>query len=105
MNSLSTASSNELRSPWPRTATNVISAIPIISAAAVEAVREGFRVALSRARSPATPPSFVPGQPSTNASGRTVRLAFRATPRKTISVPRASDPIRTTVASWWPKTP
>ena len=32
--------------PWPRMATKVTSASPIISAAAVDAVRLGFRVAL-----------------------------------------------------------
>ena len=45
------------RSPAASTATSVTSARPIISAAAVEAVRCGLRRALSRARRPATPPS------------------------------------------------
>jgi hypothetical protein len=41
----------------------VTSASPIIKAAAVDAVRCGFRRALSRASSPAVPPILVAGQP------------------------------------------
>ena len=40
-----TAPSNEARSPWASTATVVTSASPIISAAAVDAVRPGLRIA------------------------------------------------------------
>ena len=43
---------------------------PIISAAAVEAVRPGLRIAFSCARRPATPPSRAAGRPTTWASGR-----------------------------------
>ena len=50
--------------PAASTATSVTSASPIISAAAVEAVRCGFRRALSRASTPAAPPIRVAGQPS-----------------------------------------
>ena len=56
---------NEVRRPWPITATKVIRASPIITAAAVEAVRFGFRTAFWRASLPAVPPSFAPGVPST----------------------------------------
>ena len=41
MKSVLTASVNELLKPWPITATNVISARPIMTAAAVDAVRAG----------------------------------------------------------------
>ena len=44
-----------------KTATNVTSARPIISAAAVAAVRPGFRVAFSRASRPAAPPMRAAG--------------------------------------------
>ena len=47
------------------TATKVISARPIITAAAVEAVRDGLRTAFWRASRPAVPPSSRPGAPST----------------------------------------
>ena len=44
--------------PAASTATSVTSASPIISAEAVEAVRCGFRRALSRASTPAAPPNL-----------------------------------------------
>ena len=69
-------STNEDLKPWPSTATNVISARPIISAAAVEAVRDGLRIAFWRASCPAAPPKRAPGAPSTSASGRTSRGAI-----------------------------
>jgi 3-hydroxyisobutyrate dehydrogenase-like beta-hydroxyacid dehydrogenase len=72
---------------------------------AVEAVRLGFRIAFSRARTPAVPPICVPGQPSTAASGRTARLAFIATPTKRISVPNASAERRVAVVRPLPKIP
>ena len=59
-----------LAAPGASTATVVTSASPIISAAAVEAVRPGLRIAFERARRPATPPIRVAGQPRTSASGR-----------------------------------
>ena len=59
--------------PCPRTATNVTSASPIMSAAAVTAVRPGLRTAFSRASRPAAPPSRRAGQPTTAASGLTRR--------------------------------
>ena len=61
--------------PAAITATSVTSASPIINADAVEAVRWGFRRALSRASEPAAPPNLLAGQPSAQASGRTNRTA------------------------------
>src|SRR3954451_2478372 len=52
MNCLLTASVKDERRPWPRMATKVINASPIINAAAVDAVRVGLRLALARARVP-----------------------------------------------------
>ena len=73
--------------PAASTATSVTSASPIISAAAVEAVRCGFRRALSRASTPAAPPIRVAGQPRAATSGRTSLAAKSATPRKIRSAP------------------
>ena len=58
-----TAPLNDATIPEASVATRVTSARPIISAAAVDAVRCGFRRALSRASTPATPPIRVAGQP------------------------------------------
>ena len=44
----------------------VTSASPIISAAAVDAVRLGFRIEFDRASEPATPPMLVAGRPRTD---------------------------------------
>ena len=57
-----TADSTVLRSPAPSTATTVTSVSPIISAAAVEAVRPGLRTEFELASSPATPPLRRAGQ-------------------------------------------
>ena len=59
---------------------DVTSVSPIISAAAVEAVRPGLRTALAPASSPATPPTRRAGQPTTRASGFTSRGASSAMP-------------------------
>ncbi len=74
--------------PAASTETSVTSASPIISADAVEAVRCGFRRALSRASAPAAPPILAAGQPSTHANGRAIRAESSATPKKINSVPR-----------------
>ena len=66
--------------PEPSTATTVTSVSPIISAAAVDAVRPGLRTALAPASSPATPPARRAGQPTTRASGLTSRGASSAMP-------------------------
>ncbi len=57
--------------PAPSTATTVTSVSPIMSAAAVEAVRLGWRPAFAPASSPATPPARRAGQPTTRVSGLT----------------------------------
>ena len=71
-------------------ATKVTRARPIISADAVEAVRAGFRIALSRARIPGAPPIDRAGAPRTLASGRTTFAAFIETPMKRKKTPRPS---------------
>ena len=63
----------------PSVATIVTSARPIISAAAVDAVRAGFRIAFWRASCPETP-MRANGRPSTEASGRASFDAISATP-------------------------
>jgi hypothetical protein len=63
---------------------------PIISAAAVDAVRPGLRTAFAPARSPATPPTRFAGQPTMRASGGTSRGASNAMPAKRPSTPPAS---------------
>ena len=73
--------------PAASTETSVTSARPIISADAVEAVRCGFRRALSRASMPAAPPNRAAGQPSTHANGRAIRADRSAVPKKISSVP------------------
>src|SRR5690349_2503254 len=70
-NCVRTAFLNESWTPLPRTATNETSVIPIISAAAVEAVRAGDRVEFRDARPPATPPSRRAGDPTTVTSATT----------------------------------
>ena len=86
-------------------ATKVTSASPIISADAVEAVRAGFRVALSRARIPGAPPIDRAGAPSTAASGRTTLGAFIETPKKSSSTPSPSSSSRGPVAIPLPSAP
>src|ERR1700704_5117839 len=68
-------------------ATTVTSASPIISAAAVEAVRPGLRRDLSRAIRPGAPPKRAAGRPTTAASGLTSRGASIAMPTKNASTP------------------
>ena len=84
------ARSTEPCRPLPRTATNETSARPIISAAAVEAVRAGLRTALLEASCPAGPPSDCAGKPTSFASPETSAGAKPATPSSPISVPPAS---------------
>ena len=78
---------------------------PIISAAAVEAVRDGFLIEFDRASTPATPPIFVAGQPMAEASGRTSRGASIVTPRKMPSTPAASSARLRPVDKPCPKAP
>src|ERR671937_197421 len=105
MKSLLTAFSNEARKPWPKIATNVTSARPIIKADAVDAVRAGFRDALSRARMPGAPPMCCAGQPSTFESGRTIFAAFIETPKKRSRTPIPSASNRGPVAIPLPSAP
>ena len=63
------------------------SEIPIMRAAAVEAVRPGLRIEFARASRPALPPIFVAGQPSTDANGRTSQAEISATPMKSRNAP------------------
>src|SRR4051812_50152138 len=83
-----TADSTVLRSPEPSTATTVTRVSPIISAAAVEAVRPGWRMEFELASSPATPPLRRAGKPTRRVSGLTLCGAARATPTNNASTPR-----------------
>ena len=74
----------------PSVATKVISASPIISAAAVFAVRPGLRVEFSLASRPGAPPARRAGEPTTAASGTTSRPDTSATPMNRSSVPTPS---------------
>src|SRR3954451_2813592 len=76
-------------------ATKVTSARPIISAAAVDAVRPGLRTEFWAASRPADPPRLRAGRPTTVASGRTRWLETIATPRNRSRVPA---PIGTSTA-------
>ena len=80
-----------LARPPARTVTNVTSARPIISAAAVTAVRLGLRSAFSRASRPATPRSRSSGQPTAPAIGGTSRGLSSATAMKTRIAPSAEQ--------------
>ena len=77
----------EVFSPAPSTATTVTSVSPIMSAAAVDAVRAGLRTALASASSPATPPARRVGQPTRRASGLTRCGARKARPRNSAITP------------------
>ena len=76
------ASPNEPFIAWANTATKTTMARPIMSAAAVAAVRLGLRPALSRARRPLVGASFSIGQPMIRLAGRTTNLASMATATK-----------------------
>ena len=75
---------------YSNTDTKVTSASPIINAAAVEAVREGARMAFSRASLPGAPPKIDPGEPTRRASGRTKCEETSATAMKKRAQPAAS---------------
>ena len=93
------------RIPDASTATEVTRAMPIISAAAVDAVRPGFRIEFARARRPALPPIFVAGHPSTVASGRTSHAEISATPTKRSSAPTPIAINRCVTPIPWTKNP
>ncbi len=65
------ADSPEALNDAAMTATAAISATPIISAAAVDAVRRGLRIAFSLASRPGTPRRRASGRPRAPATGRT----------------------------------
>ena len=87
----STTWATELFSPAAKTVTKVTSARPIISAAAVTAVRLGLRWAFSRARRPVRRRSRSSGQPAIVASGGT-RRGLKSETAKTMTT--APPPIR-----------
>ncbi len=70
--------------------TKLTRASPIISAAAVEAVRRGLRIAFSRASLPGWPAQRANGQPSSRASGRATSGLSTPTPRKITTAPPAT---------------
>ena len=88
----STERSIEPRRPAAKIATNATSATPIMSAAAVTAVRPGLRSVFSRARRPVIPKTACSGRPTSAASGRTSSGLSIATDRKTTSAPRPMSP-------------
>jgi hypothetical protein len=86
----STDRSIDPRKPAAKIVTNVTSARPIMSAAAVAAVRPGLRVAFSRARRPGMPPKRCRGAPTTLAIGGTSCGVSSAVARKMAAAPRPS---------------
>ena len=78
--------------PAANTVTKTTTARPIISAAAVTAVRPGLRTAFSRARRPVMPRSRSSGQPATDASGRTSRGLNMDTPSSVATAPPPTSP-------------
>ena len=79
---LSIASSIEPLIPAANTVTNETSARPIMSAAAVDAVRAGLRTAFSRASRPGIPRRRSSGAPNAEAIGLTSCGLSSATPEQ-----------------------
>ena len=102
MSNLSSALVNESLSPVMSTAEKTTRPTPIISAAAVRAVRAALRTALSRASAPLA--RHASGAPTTVASSGTAKRAVIATARKTRIAPNAI-PSRRWLASPEPATP
>lgn len=75
--------------PAATIATTVTSATPTVSAPAVDSVRPGLRIALRRASTPAAPPTFSAGRPSSETTGRIARPA-RPTLREPASPSRSA---------------
>ena len=73
--------------PAANTVTNTTTARPIISAAAVVAVRPGLRTVFSRASRPVRPRRRSSGQPVTEASGLTSRGLNSDTPNSVAAAP------------------
>ena len=80
-----------LSAPAAKIAEKVTSATPIMSAAAVAAVRPGWRTLFSRASRPVTP-RRANGAPMTEASGRTSRGLSPATARNVRPAPPPKSP-------------
>ena len=93
---------NEERRPAAKTATKTTSPTPIMSAAAVRAVRAALRMALSRARAPLARQAS--GAPTMRAMIGTAKRAVMATARNTSTAPPAM-PSRRWLASPEPVTP
>jgi len=72
--------------------------MPIMSAAAVDAVRPGFRTEFPRASFPAAPPIALAGRPTIAASGRTRRDEIMATPMNSKITPPAMESNREAVS-------
>ncbi len=83
--------------PFASVATKATRATPIISAAAVAAVRPGLRIELRRASPPAAPPTHRAGRPTTAASGRTSFDEIIATPTNRSRTPPAIASSRSAV--------
>ena len=86
----STVSSIDALTPAARMETKVTSASPIISAAAVTAVRLGLRIAFSRASRPATPRNRSSGSPTAPAIRGTSRGLSSATAMNSAIAPTPS---------------
>ena len=91
--------------PAANTVTNTTSASPIISAAAVVAVRPGLRMAFSRARRPVMPRRRSIGRPVTEASGRTSRGEKSDTPNRISTAPPPRSPAAEPESSIPPNSP
>ena len=95
----------ELLSPAAKTVTNTTSASPIIRAAAVVAVRPGFRMAFSRASRPVRPRTRSKGRPVSEARGRTRRGENSETPNRISAAPPPSSPAALPESSIPPNSP
>ena len=93
----SIASRFEAFIPFASVATKATSATPIISAAAVAAVRPGLRTEFRRASAPGAPPIQRAGSPTTEAIGRTSLDEIIATPTNSSSTPPAMESRRCAV--------
>ena len=87
LSDVSSASVNDVLSPLTSTAAKTTRPTPIISAAAVRAVRAAFRIALSRASAPLARQAS--GAPTMRASSGTAKRAVIATARNTSTAPKA----------------
>ena len=91
--------------PAAKIEAKVTSATPIMSAAAVTAVRPGWRTEFSRASRPVMPVARSIGRPMTFASGRTSRGESSATPMKVSAAPPPMNEIAALSDFRLPKSP